>query len=186
MDTLSNFYNLIVLPRSGLEWTKRHENWMLLFFLFVWAQAAKLVSGMLLGTSVFKSPLFLNYGFPALIGLALVGWVVSVSILHFFATLLGGHGGIMKFFYLWGWSFFPFIFFPLFAFWVFEIADPFRFIMVVFFFFWLLFFRMEIIAVNYKIGIGRAFMVLASPFLLLLTLSLFVGIVFFLKVVLGL
>ena len=138
------------------------------------------------GDNCFQVSRFLNYGFPALIGLALVGWVVSVSILHFFATLLGGHGGIMKFFYLWGWSFFPLIFFPLFGFWVYEIADPFRFIMAAFFFIWLLFYRMEIIAVNYKMGQLRAFLVLASPLILLLVLSFFVGIVLFLKIILGL
>jgi len=181
MNILNAFFNLITYPEKGLELIKRKENWYILIILFLWAQTSRFISGLMLGTI----PEFLSYGFPAYIGIILLVWILSCSIIHFFARLFGGRGGVLKFFYLWGWSFFPLLFYPLFGFWTYYLTGIKKAIPIGLFLIWLIFFKINVISINYKLKKISAFFVLISPFLILLLFIFFILVIYLLKTVIG-
>ena len=174
MNILNTFFNLAISPSKGLEIVKRKENWILLLLLFLWANASRVTTGILIGTI----PNFLNYGFPAYLGIVLVLWIFTVSTIHFFARIFGGKGGVLKFFYIWGFSNFPFVFYPLIGFWVYYLKGIGKIIPLSIFFIWLLSYKVTAIKLNYRVSTSKALFIFISPYLLIVILLIFIGLFF--------
>ena len=103
------FYNLILNPTVGFDKATDEKPWPFLFLVYILTWTSSLI-----GNSIFLKTFGkfnITFGLITLVFVGFLFWVFVTGIVHFFAEVLGERGRIVDLFASFGFSALPLIFF---------------------------------------------------------------------------
>jgi len=176
-NSLSLLYDLAINPGKGLTRARKHRPWFFLLGVVILIEIS-IAMGATLFLSRFtaiESAVFFPGLFLVMVFLILV-WLTNVGILHFFAEVWGKRGRIVDLFITLGLAMFPFIFVSPLSLMVEGLRGDsifFPSIIVFALVLWSFFLSLAAIRDVYSCSAFEALLILLTPILLFLIISLF-------------
>ena len=184
------FYDLALRPGRGLNRAKEHKPWIFLAAVVILSEISIATGATLFVSSLIgagRIAFFSNLLF--IIVLLSSFWIINVGILHFFAEVWGKRGKAVDLFLTLGLAMFPFIFFSPLSLIVEGLGTGkifFQSIFMIALLVWSFFLALAAIKEVYSSSTFEAFLILLTPIIMFMIISVFLPLGFILLTLLSL